>query len=192
MPGGDARKVDPRLRGPIDPRELEIDHRTGMKVRNTPWTSGRRPTDLTGGFRTTSRMRMATGTPRLVSSVPVSEPVSTLDAGRNRQATRLTCTRVIDSSVPSSTLSKTYVPSSFPLLHISLTGRVAPRPFQLVRALPPPPRLRQRLLPRWRRSQDPDSRGNGSSPRHGYLRRLRLHPQSYGRDDGSHLRGVRL
>ncbi|KAL8407732.1 hypothetical protein RB594_006537 [Gaeumannomyces avenae] len=27
----DARKFDPRLRGPIDPRELEIDPRTGMK-----------------------------------------------------------------------------------------------------------------------------------------------------------------
>lgn len=27
----DARKFDPRLRGPVDPRELEIDPRTGMK-----------------------------------------------------------------------------------------------------------------------------------------------------------------
>lgn len=32
-PGGDARRTDPRLRGPIDPRELEIDPNTGMKVR---------------------------------------------------------------------------------------------------------------------------------------------------------------
>ncbi|RSH77731.1 uncharacterized protein EHS24_002789 [Apiotrichum porosum] len=29
--GEDARKIDPRLRGPIDPRELEIDPQTGMK-----------------------------------------------------------------------------------------------------------------------------------------------------------------
>ncbi|KAJ3882179.1 Het-C-domain-containing protein [Lentinula edodes] len=29
--GEDARKYDPRLRGPIDPRELEIDPQTGMK-----------------------------------------------------------------------------------------------------------------------------------------------------------------
>jgi hypothetical protein len=29
--GMDARKFDPRLRGPVDPRELEIDLRTGMK-----------------------------------------------------------------------------------------------------------------------------------------------------------------
>ncbi|KAK3944528.1 heterokaryon incompatibility protein Het-C-domain-containing protein [Diplogelasinospora grovesii] len=29
--GQDARKYDPRLRGPVDPRELEIDPRTGMK-----------------------------------------------------------------------------------------------------------------------------------------------------------------
>lgn len=29
--GQDARRLDPRLRGPIDPRELEIDLRTGMK-----------------------------------------------------------------------------------------------------------------------------------------------------------------
>ncbi|RKU43342.1 hypothetical protein DL546_004797 [Coniochaeta pulveracea] len=29
--GQDARKYDPRLRGPVDPRELEIDMRTGMK-----------------------------------------------------------------------------------------------------------------------------------------------------------------
>ncbi|KZT43565.1 Het-C-domain-containing protein [Sistotremastrum suecicum HHB10207 ss-3] len=29
--GEDARKYDPRLRGPIDPRELEVDPRTGMK-----------------------------------------------------------------------------------------------------------------------------------------------------------------
>lgn len=33
QPGGDARKFDPRLRPPVDPRELEIDPRTGMKVR---------------------------------------------------------------------------------------------------------------------------------------------------------------
>ncbi|CEQ40366.1 SPOSA6832_01974, partial [Sporobolomyces salmonicolor] len=31
QPGGDARHVDPRLRPPVDPRELEIDPRTGMK-----------------------------------------------------------------------------------------------------------------------------------------------------------------
>jgi len=29
--GEDARKYDPRLRGPVDPRELEIDPQTGMK-----------------------------------------------------------------------------------------------------------------------------------------------------------------
>lgn len=29
--GMDARKFDPRLRGPVDPKELEIDMRTGMK-----------------------------------------------------------------------------------------------------------------------------------------------------------------
>ncbi|KAL1877544.1 hypothetical protein VTK73DRAFT_8602 [Phialemonium thermophilum] len=29
--GEDARKYDPRLRGPVDPRELEVDPRTGMK-----------------------------------------------------------------------------------------------------------------------------------------------------------------
>jgi hypothetical protein len=29
--GEDARKYDSRLRGPIDPRELEIDPQTGMK-----------------------------------------------------------------------------------------------------------------------------------------------------------------
>ena len=29
--GEDARKYHPKLRGPVDPRELEIDHRTGMK-----------------------------------------------------------------------------------------------------------------------------------------------------------------
>lgn len=29
--GADARKFDPRLRGPVDPKELEIDPRTGMK-----------------------------------------------------------------------------------------------------------------------------------------------------------------
>ncbi|KAF9268848.1 Het-C-domain-containing protein [Marasmius fiardii PR-910] len=29
--GQDARKFDPRLRGPVDPRELEVDSRTGMK-----------------------------------------------------------------------------------------------------------------------------------------------------------------
>lgn len=29
--GEDARKYDPRLRGPVDPKELEIDPRTGMK-----------------------------------------------------------------------------------------------------------------------------------------------------------------
>lgn len=29
--GADARKFDPRLRGPVDPRETEIDMRTGMK-----------------------------------------------------------------------------------------------------------------------------------------------------------------
>ncbi|KAI9465912.1 Het-C-domain-containing protein [Lactarius psammicola] len=29
--GQDARKFDPRLRGPVDPRELEVDPRTGMK-----------------------------------------------------------------------------------------------------------------------------------------------------------------
>lgn len=27
----DARQFDPRLRGPVDPRELQIDARTGMK-----------------------------------------------------------------------------------------------------------------------------------------------------------------
>jgi hypothetical protein len=27
----DARSFDPRLRGPVDPRELEVDPRTGMK-----------------------------------------------------------------------------------------------------------------------------------------------------------------
>ncbi|KAM0787789.1 hypothetical protein ACM66B_003843 [Microbotryomycetes sp. NB124-2] len=31
QPGGDARRIDPRLRPPVDPRELEIDPRTGMK-----------------------------------------------------------------------------------------------------------------------------------------------------------------
>ncbi|GAA5987987.1 hypothetical protein JCM5350_007849 [Sporobolomyces pararoseus] len=31
QPGKDARHIDPRLRGPVDPRELEIDPRTGMK-----------------------------------------------------------------------------------------------------------------------------------------------------------------
>ncbi|ORY92909.1 heterokaryon incompatibility Het-C [Leucosporidium creatinivorum] len=31
QPGGDARKYDPRLRPPVDPRELEIDPATGMK-----------------------------------------------------------------------------------------------------------------------------------------------------------------
>lgn len=31
QPGQDARKFDPRLRPPVDPRELEIDPRTGMK-----------------------------------------------------------------------------------------------------------------------------------------------------------------
>ncbi|GAA6015071.1 hypothetical protein JCM11491_001649 [Sporobolomyces phaffii] len=31
QPGEDARQVDPRLRGPVDPRELEVDPRTGMK-----------------------------------------------------------------------------------------------------------------------------------------------------------------
>ena len=31
QPGGDARKFDPRLRPPVDPRELEIDPKTGMK-----------------------------------------------------------------------------------------------------------------------------------------------------------------
>ncbi|KAL8278714.1 hypothetical protein RQP46_008783 [Phenoliferia psychrophenolica] len=31
QPGGDARKYDPRLRPPVDPRELEIDPETGMK-----------------------------------------------------------------------------------------------------------------------------------------------------------------
>ncbi|SCV73961.1 BQ2448_6391 [Microbotryum intermedium] len=31
QPGGDARRFDPRLRPPVDPRELEIDPRTGMK-----------------------------------------------------------------------------------------------------------------------------------------------------------------
>lgn len=31
QPGGDARKFDPRLRPPVDPRELEIDPRSGMK-----------------------------------------------------------------------------------------------------------------------------------------------------------------
>lgn len=34
QPGGDARRVDPRLRGPVDPQELQIDPRTGMKVSN--------------------------------------------------------------------------------------------------------------------------------------------------------------
>lgn len=34
QPGGDARKFDPRLRPPVDPRELEIDPKTGMKVRH--------------------------------------------------------------------------------------------------------------------------------------------------------------
>lgn len=29
--GEDARQYDSRLRGPVDPRELEIDPRTGMK-----------------------------------------------------------------------------------------------------------------------------------------------------------------
>ncbi|KAK3387600.1 heterokaryon incompatibility Het-C [Podospora didyma] len=29
--GTDARKLDPRLRGPVDPRELQVDPRTGMK-----------------------------------------------------------------------------------------------------------------------------------------------------------------
>lgn len=29
--GEDARQYDRRLRGPVDPRELEIDPRTGMK-----------------------------------------------------------------------------------------------------------------------------------------------------------------
>lgn len=29
--GLDARKFDPRLRGPVDPKEVEIDHHTGMK-----------------------------------------------------------------------------------------------------------------------------------------------------------------
>ena len=27
----DARQFDPRLRGPVDPRELQVDSRTGMK-----------------------------------------------------------------------------------------------------------------------------------------------------------------
>ncbi|KAK4049100.1 hypothetical protein OIO90_005570 [Microbotryomycetes sp. JL221] len=31
QPGGDARKFDPRLRPPVNPQELEIDPRTGMK-----------------------------------------------------------------------------------------------------------------------------------------------------------------
>lgn len=30
--GEDARKYDKRLRGPVDPRELEIDPRSGMKA----------------------------------------------------------------------------------------------------------------------------------------------------------------
>jgi hypothetical protein len=29
---GDAREVNPKLRPPVDDRELEIDERTGMKV----------------------------------------------------------------------------------------------------------------------------------------------------------------
>lgn len=29
---GDARRYHPKLRPPVDPRELEIDSRTGMKV----------------------------------------------------------------------------------------------------------------------------------------------------------------
>ena len=29
--GEDARRYDERLRGPVDPRELEVDPRTGMK-----------------------------------------------------------------------------------------------------------------------------------------------------------------
>lgn len=29
--GEDARKYHPKLRGPVDPRELEVDYRTGMK-----------------------------------------------------------------------------------------------------------------------------------------------------------------
>lgn len=37
--GEDARKYDRRLRGPVDPRELEIDPRTGMKnyIANGPF-----------------------------------------------------------------------------------------------------------------------------------------------------------
>jgi hypothetical protein len=49
----DARKYDPRLRGPVDPRELEVDPRTGMKnceYRRPGWglgaASGRSVVDL--------------------------------------------------------------------------------------------------------------------------------------------------
>ncbi|KAI0300153.1 heterokaryon incompatibility protein Het-C-domain-containing protein [Multifurca ochricompacta] len=43
--GEDARRYDPRLRGPVDPRELEVDPRTGMKNyignENGPWDTSR-------------------------------------------------------------------------------------------------------------------------------------------------------
>ena len=52
---GDAREFHPKLRPPVDPEELEIDERTGMKVYRCQstfdWTTesdSHRPTELHG------------------------------------------------------------------------------------------------------------------------------------------------
>jgi hypothetical protein len=44
--GQDARRLDSRLRGPVDPQELQIDPRTGMKnyIANGEFTSNARLT----------------------------------------------------------------------------------------------------------------------------------------------------
>jgi hypothetical protein len=47
--GQDARRLDSRLRGPVDPQELQIDPRTGMKnyIANGEFTPSDRADDRT-------------------------------------------------------------------------------------------------------------------------------------------------
>ena len=60
---GDARKYDPRLRPPIDPAELRVDPRTGMKVQMVTYRLSEASIhpDL---YRTTLRQKATAGTLR--------------------------------------------------------------------------------------------------------------------------------
>jgi hypothetical protein len=86
----DARQVHPALRPPVDPVELEIDPRTGMKVcSSTGPKSGCAEADC----RTTSPTSKVTGTPAVLASAGLCKGVSTWADGLARAAMRTSCTR---------------------------------------------------------------------------------------------------